>query len=138
MFNPEKYKEIKEKYHINSSNIEAILYGYRFCLNELLSSKDDDDNNDKNYIYSCLYDKANIRYLAEKYYPGSDTNDDPYFDLFAKIQKHFNEKPSDDGCYVCLCKKGYYHCVPSGFPGLQERNMHCPNCDKEIGTIKKE
>ena len=36
IFNPEKYKEIKEKYHINSSNIEAILYGYRYCLNELL------------------------------------------------------------------------------------------------------
>ena len=51
---------------------------------------------------------------------------------FQKYKKHFNEKPND-GCYVCLCKKGYYHCVPSGFPGLQERNMHCPNCDKEIG-----
>ena len=79
---------VKEKYHINSSNIEAILYGYRYCLNELLSDEDD-NNNDKDYIYSCLYDKANIKYLAEKYYPGSDTRDEPYFDLFSKIQKTF-------------------------------------------------
>ena len=136
MFNPEKYKEIKEKYHINSSNIEAILYGYRYCLNKLLSDEDD-NNNDKDYIYSCLYDKANIKYLQKNIILVVIQQMNHILIYFQKYKKHFDEKPND-GCYVCLCKKGYYHCVPSGFPGLQERNMHCPNCDKEIGTIKKE
>ena len=140
LFNPKVYREIKEKYNINSSNIEAILFGYRYCLNELLSDEiDNDENNDsnKNYIYSSLYDKANISYLSEKYYPGSDTRDEPYYELYSKIKNHFNEKPND-GCYVCLCPKGFYHSVPSGFPGIKESDKLCLNCGKEIGTIHKE
>ena len=42
-------------------------------------------------------------------------NDEPYYELYNRIIKHFEENP-DDGCYVCLCKKGFYHSVPSGFP----------------------
>ena len=141
LFNPDKYKEIKEKYDINSLNIEAILYGYRYCINELLADEIDDENNDNDNdndnIYLSLYDKSKISYLAEKYYPGSDTKDEPYFELYSKINKHFSENPND-GCYVCLCKKGYYHSVPSGFPGMQESNYKCPNCEKNIGTEKKE
>ena len=140
LFNPKEFREIKEKYKIDSNNIEAILFGYRYCLNELLSDEIDDDinnDNNKNYIYSSLYDKANSSYLSDKYYPGSDTRDEPYYELYSKIQNHFNEKPND-GCYVCLCPKGFYHSVPSGFPGIKELDMHCLYCKKEIGTIQKE
>ena len=143
LFNPDEYKKIKEKYNINSINIEAILYGYRYCINELLADDIDDENNDNDNdndndsIYLSLYDKSKISYLAEKYYPGSDTEDEPYFELYSKIINHFNKNPND-GCYVCLCKKGFYHLVPSDFPGMQESNKKCPNCEKEIGTIKKE
>ena len=137
LFNPEKYTEIKEKYNINSINIEAILYGYRYCINELLADEIDDENNEKDYIYSSIYDKGKSNYLAEKYYPGSDTRDEPYFELYSKLYYHFNVNPND-GCYVCLCKKGFYHLVPSGFPGIQESNIKCSNCGKEIGVIKKE
>ena len=137
LFNPDKYREIKEKYNINPINIEAILYGYRYCINELLADDIDDENNDNDKIYLSLYDKSKISYLAEKYYPGSDTKDEPYFELYSKINNHFNINPTDS-CYVCLCKKGFYHSVPSCFPGIQESNLKCPNCEKEIGTIKNE
>ncbi len=57
LFNPKIYVDIKERYHLNSNYIEAILYGYRYCLNELLSDEinDDNDNNDKDYLYLILY-----------------------------------------------------------------------------------
>ena len=64
-FNPQKYEEIRREYGINNSNIEAILYGYRYCLNEL-----SDEN--ENGIYSTLYERDNIGFLSEKFYPGSD------------------------------------------------------------------
>ena len=81
--------------------------------------------------------KGNIGYLSEKYYPGSDIRDEPYYELFSEIQNHFIEKPNE-GCYVCLCNKGFYHSMPSGFPGYNESGNKCQNCGKEIGTIRKE
>jgi len=83
IFNPEKFEEIKNAHKINSVNIESILYGYRDCLNEL-----DIENEDG--IYSSLYNGNNINYLSEKYYPGSDTKNEPYYELFYKIQNHFS------------------------------------------------
>ena len=126
IFNPEKFEEIKKAYEINSVNIESILYGYRYCLNEL-------DNENEDGIYSSLYNINNINYLSEKYYPGSDTKNEPYYELFYKIQNHFIKYPNEGG-YVCLCNEGYYHSVPSGFPGELEKNLKCPKCSKEIGT----
>ena len=132
LYNPKEYKKIKDKYQINSNNIEGILYGYRYCLNELLADKRDDENdNDNDYIYFALYDKAKISYLSEKYYPGSDIKKEPYFELYSKIQKHFIEKPNEV-CYICLCKKGFYHSIPSGFSEIQDLNIKCNNCGKMI------
>lgn len=65
------------------------MYGYRYCINELLVDEIDDENNDNESIYLSLYDKTKISYLAEKYYPGSDTKDEPYFELYSKINKTF-------------------------------------------------
>ena len=136
LFNPKKYEEIKCKYNINSSNIEPILYSFRYVLNEFLSDEDEDYDNDKDYIYSSLYKRENNNYLSSYYYPGSDIKEEPYYDLYSKIRNHFIEKPKE-GCYVCLCKKGFYHSVFSGFPGFKE-SQFCPNCRKNIGTIRKE
>lgn len=131
IYNPKEYKKIKDKYQINSSNIEGILYGYRYCLNEFLVEEKDDEN-DNDYIYFSLYDKAKIKYLSEKYYPGSDIREEPYFELYSEIQKHFIEKPSE-GCYVCLCKKGFYHSIPSGKLEVQDLNIKCNYCGKMSG-----
>ena len=64
LFDPKKYKEIQKEYGINYTNIEAILYGYRYCLNELSDETDG--------IYCVLYERDNISHLSENYYPGGD------------------------------------------------------------------
>ena len=130
LFESEKYKEIKENYKIAPKDIEVLLYGYRYCLNEIANEY---KNNDKDYIYLSLYDQYKLDYLDEKFYPGSDTNEEPYYELYNQIENHFREKPNQ-GCYICLCEKGYYHSVPSGFPGYHEINLKCPKCGKDIGA----
>jgi hypothetical protein len=94
LYNPKEYGKIKNVYQINSSNIEAILYGYRYCLNEFLAEEREDENdNDNDYIFFSLYDKTKIAYLSEKYYPGCDIGNEPYFELYSAIQNHFTKKP---------------------------------------------
>jgi len=131
LFNFEKYSKIKSDYKIESKNIDALLYGYRYCLNELAEEYEKGE-----YIYSSLYNKSKTGYLKEKLYPGSDTKDEPYYELYYKIENHFKQKPKE-GCYICLCKIGYYHSIPSGFPGQSEKDLKCPNCGKEIGSKEK-
>ncbi len=77
-----------------------------------------------------------MEHIDEKFYPGSDPKQESYYDLFNKIENHF-EKIPNQGCYICLCDKGYYHSVPSGFPGYSEVNIKCPNCNKPIGSKEK-
>ena len=125
IFEKETYLEIKNEYEINSKDIKALLYGYRYCLNEV------EDKEEGNFIYSYLYNRNNTDY-NKKFYPGNDNKEEPYYELYNKIVNHFKEKP-DEGCYVCLCDKGYYHSV-KGFPGLSEVGMKCINCGKEIGA----
>jgi hypothetical protein len=75
--------------------------------------------------------------LEQKFYPGSDPKqEEPYYELYNKIENHFKENTMQ-GCYVCLCPKGYYHSVSSGFPGFSEIKLNCPNCGKEIGAKEK-
>ena len=127
LFDKDTYSKIKKEYSINLEDIDALLYGYRYCLNEVKDKEGD-------YIYSYLYNRSNLSYFDKKFYPGSDNNkDEPYYELYNKIVNHFKEKP-DEGCYVCLCDKGYYHSVSAGFPGFSETNMKCPNCGGEIGA----
>ena len=127
LFDKDTYSKIKKEYSINLEDIDALLYGYRYCLNEIKDKEGD-------YIYSYLYNRSNLSYFDKKFYPGSDNNkDEPYYELYNKIVNHFKEKP-DEGCYVCLCDKGYYHSVSAGFPGISETNMKCPNCGGEIGA----
>ena len=134
LFDKKKYLQIKEAYQINPDDIKAILFGYRYCLNEI--SEKYEDKND--YIYAVLYDNnENLNYIHKYFYPGSDIKEEePYYELYNKIENHFKEKPNQ-GCYICLCNKGYYHSVPFGFPGYSETNIKCPNCGKEIGAKEK-
>ena len=133
LFNPKKYSKIKEKYEINSMNIESLLYGYRYCLNEIA-----EEHPRGEYIFSTLYIKGKTDYLKKKFYPGSDTKDESYYELYNKIENHFRKNPNE-GCYICLCdnNKGYYHTIPSGFPGYDEKGLTCPYCGNFIGTKKE-
>ena len=126
-YEPNTYNKIKKDFKINSTNIKALLFGYRYCLNEIHSK------NSKN-IYYPLYDSNNLDYLKEKLYPGNDTK---FNKVYSNIINHFKSKP-DEGCYVCLCEKWYYHSVPSGFPGKGELNMKCPKCSGKIGSYEND
>ena len=128
LFKKDVYIDIKKEYKINSEDINALLYGYRYCLNEVKDKEGD-------YIYSYIYNKSKLSDFDQKFYPGNDNNniDEPYYELYNKIVNHFKEKP-DEGCYVCLCDKGYYHSVKDGFPGFSEINQRCPKCQNEIGA----
>ena len=128
LFDKNEYSKIKDIYSIKAENIDSLLYGYRYCLNEIAEEK-----KRRECIYSSLYDINKIDYLKEKFYPGSDTKDESYYELLNKIENHFKEKPNE-GCYVCLCNRGYYHSIPSGFPGYLEKNLKCPYCEEDIGS----
>jgi hypothetical protein len=132
IFNKEKYLAIKKEFKINSEDINALLYGYRYCLNEI------SEENEGDYLYSYLY-KNNNQDFDKKYYPGNDYKDEPYYEIYSQIVNHFNENP-DEGCYVCFCEKGYYHSTKGGFPGPHEVDLTCPKCGKDIGAkiIQKE
>ena len=86
-----------------------------------------------NSIYYSLYDKKNINYLKEKFFPGNGTK---YIMAFSLVKAHFKQIP-DEGCYICLCEGKYYHSIPSGFPGKEHLDLKCPHCKKNIGSTKK-
>ena len=125
-YQPNKYKKIVGEYNINSNNIQPILLGYRYCLNELSIAK-------TNGIYYSIYDINKTNYLKEKLYPGNDTK---FNEVFSMIINHFKYKPKE-GCYVCLCPNMYYHSIPSGFPGVKDLGI-CPKCNMVIGSCKDE
>ena len=132
IFEIEHYKEFKNKYKINQEDLKVLLNGYRYCLNEL-SEK---NKYEEKYIYSYLYSSDNFLNIDEYFYPGVDINVDPYDELYYQIKNHFKKIPNQ-GCYACLCNKGYYHSVPTGFPSFSEINMICPNCKNPIGSTLK-
>ena len=132
IFENERYKEIKREYNIKQKDIDVLFSGYRYCLNEISEKH----KKDEDYIYTYIYDQDNLDHIDKKFYPGSDTKEEPYYELYNKIENHF-EKIPNQGCYVCLCDKGYYHSVPSGFPSYSEVNNKCPNCQKPIGSTVK-
>ena len=128
-FDPKKYNLIKEKYKIKSSDMKILLFGYRYCLNEIF-------NQNKNGIYYPLYEIEKSQYLKTKYFPGNNTKEHPYYELYSKVKNHFKEKPNE-GCYVCLCKVGFYHSLPLSFQRSDWiKNMTCPKCSERIGVTR--
>ena len=75
-YEPSKYEKIKKEFEINKELLKILLYSYRYCLNELSSSK----NND---IYSLFYDKSKIKDINKYYYPGNDIKNIP--EVYIKI-----------------------------------------------------
>ena len=134
LFDPNEYMKIKESYGIKPENVEALLFGYRYCLNEIAEEYDEEEK-----IFSVLYDNNKSNYLTQKLFPGSDTEDKQYYDLYYQIENHFKKNNNNAGCYICLCntEKGYYHSISSGFPGFADINNFCPNCKREIGAKEK-
>ena len=125
-YDPKEFEKILTQYKINSNSMKPLLYGYRYCLNELSIKKNTG-------LYYSLYDETKLKNIKDRYYPGNDTK---LSSVFYEIFNHFKYKPNE-GCFVCLCDNLYYHSIPSGFPGLNEVGKICPKCKKNIGSIKK-
>ena len=112
--------------------VELILIELSVGNHCAYNPHDSNENPNKcHFIHNTLF----FQLLKKKFYPGSDTRDESYYELYNKIENHFKEKPNE-GCYICLCdgNKGYYHTIPSGFPGFEEKGLKCPYCDGFIGT----
>ena len=127
IFNPEEFSLIQSKYKF--LNIELLLSGYRYCINELKENK-------PKGVYSILYDET--QYTNDKYFPGIDyPHNDSYFELYNQVTSHFINRP-DEGCYVHLCEKGYYQSIPSGFPEYTNNNENkCKSCGENISSKTK-
>ena len=114
---------------------EALLYGFRFCINSLYSEKN--ENIDiKNLLFSSILSKDYAKKtLGSSLIPGVDNKEDLHLTTLEAIQNHFNEQPDGCGCYVCSC--GFYYFIdPCGFP-TTNRSFNCPECGKKCGWDKK-
>ena len=128
IFNPKDFKSLSDKYKIKTKKqIEIILYSLRFCFQTLNLSKNE-----------CIYKKllnGDKDCINDSYFPGSDIEENNYFDIYLLLKEHFNKKSKKEGAYVCLCKNGYFQYIPpDGYP-TKEKNSNeiCLYCSKEIG-----
>ena len=126
LYCPEKFIKLKEKYNITPESLEILLFSYRYCLNLLYKNK-------KGNTYSFLYNKNNINDINKYYYPGNDIKDIPIYNLYSQIKKHFLNNKSNIGCYVCLCRKGYYLPILDDYNDKSLYNKKCPKCGELIG-----
>jgi len=120
-FNEKIKPKLLEDGEINQNLFIILLYGFRYCVQSL----------NENNLYSNFFNK-NCSSLIKKYYiPGNHNQDDLHLYTLFDIEEHFNEYPSDKGCYICSC--GYYYSIdPCGFP-TKDQFSNCPKCKKVIG-----
>ena len=52
IFGPDTFWTIKENFYINTKNIEVILYGYKYSLNEIAEKHSRGE-----FIFASLYNK---------------------------------------------------------------------------------
>ena len=115
---------------IDSQVFEALLYGFRFCVNSLIFEKD--ENADiKKLLFPSLLTEDCQKVLENSFIPGNDNKEDLHLITLEAIKIHFQTFPSKCGCYVCDC--GYYYNIdPCGFPTIG-RTFDCQGCGKKIG-----
>ena len=125
-----KPKLTNEKGLINSELYEAILYGFRFCVNSLNLSENQNKDENSLLFPSLLSDRCQNT-IENSFIPGIDYHEDLHIVSLDLIIMHLQNKTESFGCYVCSC--GYYYIVdPPGFP-CTNRSANCPNCGKTIG-----
>lgn len=131
IYSPIKVKELIDELKLTSDNLNIIFHSYRYFLNGLNSYS-------QNNIYSVFFNRnLDFNKIKKFYYPGNDIENIPIYSLYSKIVEHFNTTPNQ-GCYVCLCKNGYYHNVPGGIPGQKHLGLTCKYCKKKIGAFMNE
>ena len=127
-YEPAKYAKIKKEFDINNDILKILIFSYRYCINELNSSS-------KNSIFGLFYDKNKINEINKYYYPGNDIKNIPIYEVYIKILNHFKEKPKQ-GCFICMCKDGYYYSTRDEEPNIKDLNVKCQFCEEPMGAIK--
>ena len=127
LYNPEKYKKIESELNITPDKLNIILHSYRYFINELYS-------NSQNSVYSIFYGRhVDLKKINNNYYPGNDIKNKPIYSLYSKIVYHFQNYPNQ-GCFICLCQQGYYHCVKGEIQNKKYLNLKCARCKQAIGA----
>ena len=120
-FNEKIKTKLLKDGEIDQNLFIILLYGFRYCVQSL----------NENNLYSNLFNKNCSSIFKNYFIPGNHSQDDLHLYTLFDIEKHFNEYPSDKGCYICSC--GYYYSIdPCGFP-TKEQYSNCPKCKKVIG-----
>ena len=119
---------------IDSQIFEALLYGFRFCINSLIFEKG--ENQDiKQFLFASLLSKDCQRTIEKSFIPGNDNKEDLHITSLESIRFHFDTFSESHGCYVCSCGF-YYNIDPCGFP-TTNRTFNCPDCGLKCGWDKK-
>lgn len=127
-YDPAKFSKIKKEFEIDNDILKILIFSYRYCINEL-------NSNTKNSIFGLFYDKNKINEINKYYYPGNDIKNIPIYDVYIKILNHFKEKPKQ-GCFICMCKDGYYYSTRDEEPNTKDLDVKCQFCEEPIGAIK--
>ena len=123
-----------EKGKIDSHIFEALLYGFRFCVNSLLFEKGENQDT-KSFLFASMLSKDCQRTIEKSFIPGNDNKEDLHITTLESIKFHFDTFSDAHGCYVCSCGF-YYNIDPCGFP-TTNRTFKCPDCGLKLGWDKK-
>ena len=127
IFNGEDLK--KNFKNIQTNQIQMLLYIMRFCFKTFISPN-------KSSIYSRIL-SGDKDCLRNSYFVGNDISENNYYDIFIQLKDHF-KKNKQDGAYVCLCKHGFCHIIPNGYPTKEDyRNEKCEFCNESVGFYDK-
>ena len=120
-FNEKMKPKLLKDGELDQNLFIILLYGFRYCVQSV----------NENNLYNNLFNRNCSSIFKQYYIPGNHSQDDLHLYTLFDIEKHFNEYPSDKGCYICSC--GYYYSIdPCGFP-TKEQFANCPKCNKVIG-----
>ena len=122
----------KDKNSIDQNLFEALLYGFRFCVNSL-------DKNTKNkneeLFFSSIFTKNCTNIIDQSLIPGNDNKEDLHLTTLETIEFHLKTFKDSSGCYICSCGL-YYNIDPCGFP-TTNRTFNCAYCGQKCGWDKK-
>ena len=125
-----KTKISKDRGKVDLQVFEALLYGFRLCVNTLYFEKGKKNDIDQ-LLFPSMLSKGCQKAIESSLIPGNDNKEDLRITTLDAINIHFSTFPDPCGCYVCSCGF-YYNIDPCGFPTTNRTN-NCPICGQKYG-----
>ena len=125
-----KTKISKDRGKVDLQVFEALLYGFRLCVNTLYFEKGKKNDIDQ-LLFPSMLSKGCQKAIESSLIPGNDNKEDLRITTLDAINIHFSTFPDACGCYVCSCGF-YYNIDPCGFP-TTNRTFNCPDCGQKCG-----